>query len=67
MRNNNNKPEETLSLNNQIIVVDTSVQNWQSLVAGVGPDVQVIQLDVGRDGLTQIAEALQGRKHRSAH
>ena len=61
MRNNNNKPEETLSLKNQIIVVDTSVQNWQSLVAGVGPDVQVIQLDPARDGLAQIAEALQSR------
>jgi Ca2+-binding RTX toxin-like protein len=46
---------------NEIVFVDTSVQDWQNLVTGVRPDVQVIQVEPRRDGVAQIAEALAGQ------
>ena len=41
-----------------IVFVDTRVQNWEQLLAGLVPDVQVILLDSLRDGVNQIAQAL---------
>ncbi|MGE5471646.1 MAG: DUF4347 domain-containing protein, partial [Bacteroidota bacterium] len=45
----------------EIVFIDAGVSNWQILAAGVNPDAEVVMLDPTRDGLTQIAEALQGK------
>ncbi|MBY4675181.1 DUF4347 domain-containing protein [Marinobacterium arenosum] len=47
--------------NKDVIVVDSSVADWQSLLDGVAETTEVIVLDAGRDGLAQIAEALADR------
>ncbi|MEG4932830.1 DUF4347 domain-containing protein, partial [Microcoleus sp. F8-C3] len=48
--------------NQQIVFVDSVVEDWQSLAAGVKPGTEVILVDRTRDGIEQIAEALQSRK-----
>ena len=45
----------------QIAFVDTRLADWQLLVAGLDPGVEVFLLDPLRDGMLQIAEALEGR------
>lgn len=40
----------------QLLVVDPGVSNWQSLIASVSKDVDVLVLDPTRNGLIQIAE-----------
>ncbi len=45
---------------NQIYVFDTAVPDLQQLVDSVGEGQKVIILDAGKDGITQLAEALQG-------
>ena len=42
----------------QLLVVDASVGDWQTLVSGVGPDVRVVLLDSDRDGVQQLAQAV---------
>jgi uncharacterized delta-60 repeat protein len=42
------------------VFIDTRVQNWEQLLAGFASDVQVVLLDPARDGITQIAQALEG-------
>ena len=42
----------------QLLVVDASVGDWQTLVSGVGPDVRVVLLDADRDGVQQLAQAV---------
>ena len=41
-----------------LLVIDSQVNNWQSLSAGVGTDTTVLILDSGSDGLTQISDYL---------
>ncbi|MEG5116339.1 DUF4347 domain-containing protein, partial [Microcoleus sp. A2-C5] len=48
--------------NLQIVFVDSAVEDWQSLAAGVKPGIEVILVDRTRDGIEQISEALQSRK-----
>lgn len=45
----------------EIIFVDSSVQEYQQLVSGFSNIAEVVILDGGRDGLQQIAEYLSGR------
>ncbi len=47
--------------NIQIVFVDSAVENWQSLAAGVKPGMEVVLVDRAQDGIAQIAEALQSR------
>jgi hypothetical protein len=47
------------SPNKEIVFIDATVENYQSLAAGVKPGTQVIILDPKRDGVTQIAEVLK--------
>ena len=46
-----------------LLVIDQSVNNWQSLAQGVGSDVQVLVLDRNSDGLAQIAAAVSNRSN----
>ena len=48
--------------NLQIVFVDSAVEDWQSLAVGVKAGMEVILVDRARDGIEQIAEALQSRK-----
>ena len=42
----------------KLLVIDSQVNNWQSLAAGVGTDTAVLILDSGSDGLTQTSDYL---------
>ncbi|MDD4905243.1 MAG: DUF4347 domain-containing protein, partial [Methylobacter tundripaludum] len=45
----------------EILFVDGRVQDYQAVVAAAAPSAEVVVLDPYRDGVVQIAEALQGR------
>ncbi|MES2531891.1 MAG: DUF4347 domain-containing protein, partial [Pseudomonadota bacterium] len=45
----------------QIVFIDGSVENAQTLLQGIDPSAEVVFLDRSSDGLTQIEQALQGR------
>ncbi|THJ16479.1 MAG: DUF4347 domain-containing protein, partial [Nitrospira sp. CG24D] len=45
----------------EILFLSTSVQDYQQLLDGISPNVEVIILDPARDGVEQMAEALAGR------
>jgi len=46
---------------NEIIFIDSSIENYQTLLQGIGPSIEVVILDATRDGVEQIAEVLAGR------
>ncbi|MGE4281764.1 MAG: DUF4347 domain-containing protein, partial [Magnetospirillum sp.] len=46
----------------EIMFVDTRVSGWEQLVANARADVQVVVLDLHRDAITQISEALTDRQ-----
>ncbi|MEG4858743.1 SdrD B-like domain-containing protein [Microcoleus sp. K1-B6] len=48
--------------NLHIVFVDSAVEDWQSLAVGVKAGMEVILVDRSRDGIEQIAEALQSHK-----
>jgi hypothetical protein len=43
-----------------VVFVDTRVQDYERLVAGLATDLQVVILDPDQDGIAQIAQALDG-------
>ncbi|MDH5775196.1 MAG: DUF4347 domain-containing protein, partial [Nitrospirota bacterium] len=45
----------------EIVFIDTSVDNYQTLMEGIDPNAEVILLDSTRDGIEQIAEILGER------
>ena len=45
----------------EIAFVDPTVPDYQAMIAGMGPNVEVVVLDGTRDGMEQIAESLAGR------
>ena len=45
----------------EVAFVDPTVPDYEVLVAGMGPNVEVVMLDATRDGMEQIAESLAGR------
>jgi VCBS repeat-containing protein len=45
----------------EVVFVDPTVPDYQSLIAGMGPNVQIVMLDGGQDGMEQIAASLTGR------
>ena len=45
----------------EVAFVDPTVPDYQSLIAGIGPNVQIVMLDGGQDGMEQIAASLAGR------
>ncbi len=45
----------------EVAFVDPTVPNYQEMIAGIGSTVDVVVLDVTRDGMEQIAESLAGR------
>ena len=51
----------TLPQRQEIVFVDTSVEDYQTLIEGVDPGAEVFLLDSTRDGIEQIAEVIKGR------
>ncbi len=47
----------------EIIFIDTTVEDYQTLITGLDPSAEVVLLDTNRDGIEQIAEALAGRSN----
>ncbi|GKS64187.1 hypothetical protein YTPLAS72_14910 [Nitrospira sp.] len=45
----------------EVVFVDPTVPNYQELLSGMDPNIEVIMLDSGQDGVEQIAAALSGR------
>ncbi|MGQ0555786.1 MAG: cadherin domain-containing protein [Nitrospiraceae bacterium] len=45
----------------EVVFVDPTVPNYQEMLAGMAPHIEVIMLDGGQDGVEQMAEALSGR------
>ena len=45
----------------EVAFVDPTVPDYQTLSAGMGPNVQIVMLDGGQDGMEQIAASLAGR------
>jgi VCBS repeat-containing protein len=45
----------------EVAFVDPTVPNYQELLAGMDPNIEVIMLDGGQDGVEQMASALEGR------
>ena len=45
----------------EVVFVDPTVPNYQELLSGMDPNIEVIMLDEGQDGMEQMASALSGR------
>ncbi|MFO0701136.1 MAG: DUF4347 domain-containing protein, partial [Nitrospira sp.] len=45
----------------EIVFVDPTVPNYQDLLSGMDPHIEVIMLDGGQDGIEQMASVLSGR------
>ncbi|MBX3328703.1 MAG: DUF4347 domain-containing protein, partial [Nitrospira sp.] len=45
----------------EVVFVDPTVPNYQELLAGMDPHIEVVMLDGGSDGVQQMASALEGR------
>ena len=45
----------------EIVFIDTRVEDFQTLMEGIDPNAEVVLLDSTRDGIEQIAEILNGR------
>ena len=45
----------------EVAFVDPTVPNYQEMLAGMDPNIEVIMLDGGQDGIEQMAETLSGR------
>ncbi|MCC2113551.1 MAG: DUF4347 domain-containing protein, partial [Hyphomicrobiales bacterium] len=45
----------------EIVFIDGSVDDAQTLIAGIDPNSEIVLLDSSRDGVEQIAEVLAGR------
>ena len=46
---------------NEIAVVDTGIENYQSILDSIGDDIEVVLIDNKKDGIEQIAAVLAGR------
>ncbi len=54
------------TLSNQIVFIDPTVQDYQSLIADIAPGTKVYLLDAQEDGLQQIADVMQSQTGVSA-
>ncbi|MFT5841685.1 MAG: putative repeat protein (TIGR01451 family), partial [Pseudohongiellaceae bacterium] len=49
-----------------LIVVDTSIENYQSLLTSIDPNAEILYLDPAKDGLLQLADYVRDRSDISA-
>ena len=45
----------------EVVFVDSTIADYQTLLAGINPEAEIIVLDGRRDGIAQITEALENR------
>ncbi len=57
----------TKSITKSIAFIDSAVPEAQVLANGIHPEIEVIQLNADRNGITQITEALQNRSVSEIH
>jgi hypothetical protein len=43
-----------------LVFIDSRVADYQTLIAGLGPDAEWVLLDANRDGIAQMRSALAG-------
>jgi predicted outer membrane repeat protein len=55
------------SKSHKIVFIDTSVTNYQNLIAGIKPGTEVVILDPEQDGVAQITDYLRKNKYSSVH
>jgi hypothetical protein len=55
--------ETSLSSPTEIVFVDPSIENYQSLIAEAGTNAEVIVLDAQQDGIAQISNVLATRRN----
>lgn len=67
LQSNNSLVKSVLQKEREIIFIDPTVEDYQSLIAGINPDTKVVILDRMKDGVSQITEALQGGKYKAIH
>ena len=46
---------------NEIVFVDTSVEDYETILSGIDPNIQVVLLDSQQDGIEQIADYLSNQ------
>jgi large repetitive protein len=57
----------TTSVPRDLVVVDTSITDWQTIASAVNPNSQLLLLNNEQDGLSQIANAMAGGNYKSVH
>jgi Ca2+-binding RTX toxin-like protein len=67
LQSNNSLVKSVLQEEREIIFIDSTVEDYQSLIAGINPDTKVVILDRMKDGVSQITENLQGGKYKAVH
>lgn len=50
----------------EIVFIDTSVNNYETLLQGIDPSAEVVLVDASQNGIELIADVLQGRQDVSA-
>ncbi|MEM7070014.1 MAG: DUF4347 domain-containing protein, partial [Pseudomonadota bacterium] len=59
-------PDEPAMSGGEIVFIDQAVENVEVLLEGIDPSAEIILLDAGKDGVAQIADALEGRSNLDA-
>ncbi|MGF1590592.1 MAG: DUF4347 domain-containing protein [Pleurocapsa sp.] len=67
MSNDTSISLRTSSTASKLVFIDSQVENYQSLVAGVVPETEVIILSAKRDGIAQISEVVRQRQLSEIH
>ncbi|GAX43114.1 Integrins alpha chain [Tolypothrix sp. NIES-4075] len=67
LQSNNSLVKSVLQKEREIIFIDPTVEDYESLIAGINPDTKVVILDRMKDRVSQISEALQGGKYKAVH
>jgi large repetitive protein len=57
----------TNTASRDLVVIDSTVANWQQIAGGAHPNAQLLILDPAQDGLSQIAQAMAGGNFGSVH
>jgi VCBS repeat-containing protein len=50
-----------------LVVIDTSIADWQTIADAANPNSQLLLLNAEQDGLSQIANAMVGGNYKSVH
>ncbi|MGI2905560.1 DUF4347 domain-containing protein [Tolypothrix sp. VBCCA 56010] len=67
LQSNNSLVKSVAQEKREIIFIDPTVEDYQSLIAGINPQTKIVILDRMKDGVSQITENLQGGKYKAVH